>query len=110
MKARNKEMLEKSVAAIVAAIEIYNKPDFKYREEVFAILSVNAWELLAKAYLLKLNKNRLKCLYVYDKAKKKSGQDSKRFKLKINRSGNPITHSLDYCFTLIVHNIAPFGT
>jgi len=94
-------MLEKSVAAIVAAIEIYNKPDFRYREEVFSILAVNAWELLAKAYLLKLNKNSLKCLYVYDKSKKKSGQDSKRLKVKLNRSGNPITHSLEHCLALI---------
>ena len=34
----SQEIAEKSVAAALAAIEIYNKPDFKYREETFAIL------------------------------------------------------------------------
>ena len=34
---------------MIAAIEVYNKPDFKYRDESFAILAINAWELLIKA-------------------------------------------------------------
>ncbi|MNR59580.1 hypothetical protein D3C85_1808640 [compost metagenome] len=33
MKARSKGLLDRAVAATVAAIEIYNKPDFLYREE-----------------------------------------------------------------------------
>ena len=39
----------KSVQAAVAAIEVYNKPNFSYREEAFALLMSNAWELLLKA-------------------------------------------------------------
>lgn len=35
---RSKKILEKSVHAALSAIEVYNKPDFKYREETFAIL------------------------------------------------------------------------
>lgn len=35
--------------AAVAAIEVYNKPAFAYREEAFALLMTNAWELLLKA-------------------------------------------------------------
>ena len=54
MKAVYKCLLDKSLAAALAAIEIYNKPDFKYREESFVILVVNAWELLLKAKILKL--------------------------------------------------------
>ncbi len=49
---RVKDLLDKSVAAAVAGIEIYNKPDFKYREETFSILAVNAWELLLKAKIV----------------------------------------------------------
>lgn len=49
----SKELIEKSVQAAVSAIELYNKPDFKYREESFAILMSNAWELLLKAKTLK---------------------------------------------------------
>ena len=48
----SKELLEKSVQAALSAIEIYNKPDFRYREEVFAILMCNSWELLLKAKAL----------------------------------------------------------
>jgi hypothetical protein len=35
MRARSKELLDRSIAATVAGIEIYNKPDFRYREERF---------------------------------------------------------------------------
>jgi hypothetical protein len=31
-------LLKNSIAAALSAIEIYNKPDFKYREQVFSIL------------------------------------------------------------------------
>jgi len=46
-------LLGNSVAAICAAIEIYNKPKIDYREETAVILLVNAWELLLKAILSK---------------------------------------------------------
>ena len=73
--------LENSIAAILSAIEIYNKPDFKYREEIFTILSVNAWELLLKAKILKDNSDELNSIYIY----KKNGD------LKKNRNGSPLT-------------------
>ena len=43
MKSRAKQVLSKSVDAIVAAIEVYNKPTFAYREESFAILAITYW-------------------------------------------------------------------
>ena len=43
---------------MLAAIEIYNKPQMPYRDECFTILLVNAWELLAKAILSK-NRQRI---------------------------------------------------
>jgi hypothetical protein len=64
MKAVYKTLLDKSIAAALSAIEVYNKPDFKYREECFVILLVNAWELLLKAKILKDSKNKLASLYV----------------------------------------------
>jgi hypothetical protein len=42
---------------MVAAIEIYNKPRFDYRDEVFVLLLINAWELLVKAMLSKGGKS-----------------------------------------------------
>ena len=46
-----KKLLGNAKAAIVAAIEIYNKPVFQYRDECMVILLLNAWELALKALL-----------------------------------------------------------
>jgi len=62
---RSQRFLQKA-AALIAAIEVHNKPDFRYREESFTILALNAWELLLKAELPSLNENDPKCLYVYE--------------------------------------------
>lgn len=45
-------LLEHSKEAMVAAIEIYNKPTISYRNECTVILIVNSWELLLKALLV----------------------------------------------------------
>jgi hypothetical protein len=50
---RHSFLVEKAIHAASAAIEIYNKPGFRYREESFAILMLNAWELLLKARIVK---------------------------------------------------------
>lgn len=51
---------------MLAAIEIYNKPRFEYRDECFSILSINAWELVLKAVL---SKNRISIYYPKEKDK-----------------------------------------
>jgi len=81
---------------MISAIEIYNKPDFKYREETFAILAINSWELLLKAKWLKENNNKIRSLYVLEKVKKKNGESSKKLSIKLTDCKNPFTHSLDY--------------
>ena len=91
-KSKYSYLLEKSVNAAISAIEIYNKPDFKYREESFSILMVNAWETLLKAKIVFDNKNDLKSIQSIDtSAKKKNGEPFKRPKYKVNRSGNYMT-------------------
>jgi hypothetical protein len=40
-----RRLLANSKSAMVGAIEIYNKPRFDYRDEVFVLLLVNAWEM-----------------------------------------------------------------
>jgi hypothetical protein len=81
---------------MVSAIEIYNKPDFLYRGETFAILAINSWELLLKSRYLLINKNKMSSLYVYENKKNKDGSKSKKKIVKTTRSGNPFTHSIDY--------------
>jgi len=49
---KSRLLVNKSVQAALSAIELYNKPNFSYREESFCILMVNAWELLLKARLI----------------------------------------------------------
>jgi len=52
-----RRLLANAQSALVAAVEIYNKPAIEYRDEAFAILVVNAWELLLKAVLAKGKKD-----------------------------------------------------
>ena len=42
---------------MMAAVEIYNKPIFQYRDECTVILLLNAWELLLKALISKNKKS-----------------------------------------------------
>jgi hypothetical protein len=74
-------LLENSIAAALSAIEIYNKPEFRYREQVFSILVINAWELLLKAKLVADSGEKLESLYIL----KEDGQP------KLNRTGQPLT-------------------
>lgn len=94
---RSARVLQNAKAALLSAIEIYNKPTFAYREETFAILALNAWELLLKAKLLDANRNDPRCLYVYYSPQTKSGKPSKKLRVKRNRSKNVMTIGIDGC-------------
>ena len=48
-----RRLLGNSRAAMMAAIEVYNKPMFEYRNECMVILLMNAWELALKSLLSK---------------------------------------------------------
>ena len=76
MKSLSKELLDRAVLAMVAAIEIYNKPGFPYRNESFTILAINGWELLLKAKWLDLHGNKKRSLYVYEDLLTPSGKVS----------------------------------
>jgi hypothetical protein len=88
---RSMRLFRKAEAALMAAVEVYNKPDFRYREETFVILALNAWELMLKARLLAENGNNPRCLYQYERRETRSGSRSQRKHLKKNRSGNIVT-------------------
>ena len=44
-----RKLLGNSRSAMLAAIEIYNKPRIDYRDQVVAELLINGWELLLKS-------------------------------------------------------------
>ena len=100
------KFVEKAEAALIAAVEIYNKPSFQYREETFALLAINAWELLLKARLLKEGSNDPKVIRVYEARKTKTGKTSKKMYLKRNRAGNPLTVSLSGAIASLDKNAA----
>jgi len=104
MKSRSKELLDRAIAAMVAAIEIYNKPGFPYRTESFAILAINGWELLLKARWLANNRNRASSLYVYETRENADGTKSKKKYVKRTDAGNPFTHSLSYLAKKLVED------
>jgi len=75
-----KNLIDNSLAAALSSIEIYNKPDFKYREEIFTILNINSWELLLKAKILDDAQGNIESLYVMNGSIP-----------KVNRNGIPLT-------------------
>jgi hypothetical protein len=88
---RHSYLVDKAIDAAIGAIEIYNKPSFRYREETFAILMLNAWELLLKARILKENGNQLRSIEVWEQKATKAGLPSKKLSPKRNRAGNVLT-------------------
>jgi hypothetical protein len=86
----SQDLAAKSVHAAVAAIEVYNKPNFSYREESFALLMTNAWELLLKAKWLADHGDVVDSLY--ELASDASGNKIPR----TNRSGNPLSYGIGY--------------
>jgi hypothetical protein len=92
------ELTQKSVYAAVSAIEIYNKPNFSYREEAFSLLMANAWELLLKAKWVFDHAEAADCLHqIIDDGK---GEKTP----KLNRSGNPQSHGLPYIAAKLVED------
>lgn len=51
-------LLNASKSAMLSAMEIHNKPQFSYRYPTVAMLFINAWELLLKAYIYKIISNK----------------------------------------------------
>lgn len=84
------ELAQKSVQAAIAAIEVYNKPNFLYREESFSLLMSNAWELLLKAKWVLDHGEAVDSLYEL----RDDGNGNKIPKL--NRCGNPLTYGSNY--------------
>ena len=98
-----------ALSAARSAIEIYNKPGFGYKQETYVVLMVNAWELLFKAYILKISKNKIKSILVQDPQKitTKKGRPNKHFSPKKSRAGNPFTIDIFSAITCLGQAIDP---
>jgi hypothetical protein len=104
MKSLSKELLGRSISAMVGAIEIYNKPGFPYRTESFSILAINAWELLFKAKWLADRHNRIHTLWVKEYRQNTKGIKSKKKYIKRTQAGNPVTLGIDYLAKKLVED------
>ena len=60
--------------ALLAAVEIYNKPTVEYREQTVAFLIVNAWEVLIKARIVQQSGGKIQSIYQY----KRNSREYKR--------------------------------
>ena len=85
------DLSAKAVQAAVAAIEVYNKPDFSYREEAFSLLMANAWELLLKAKWVVDHSESIESLYEF-----RTDPETGKATAKVGRSGNPMTFGATY--------------
>lgn len=94
-------LVTKSRAAALSAVETYNKASAMYREETFAILMINAWELLLKARIMRENGGKTSALHEFKPRKKKDGSASKLREVKRTRSGAPMTIGIDRCWKLV---------
>ncbi len=70
---------------MLAAIEVYNKPTVEYREQTFAILATNAWEIILKARLVQQAGGKSYVIYQRKKKSRRYVRDD---------TGEPITINL----------------
>jgi hypothetical protein len=106
VRSRARQMLDKSLSAMLSAIEIYNKPSFEYREEAFSILAVNAWELLLKARILQIDNNKISAIVDHEKRQLGNGKLSKKSYRKKNRTGNDLSIGLFKAFDRLTNEYA----
>jgi len=88
---RYERLLEKAIYAAMAAVDTYNKTLFPYKQEAFAILMTNAWELLLKAKWVQDHGNDYRSIF----------ERMKNGRYKRNRSGNVMTYGLTYLLNLM---------
>jgi hypothetical protein len=74
---------------MIAAVEIYNKPRFDYREECFTILLLNAWELILKAFLSKKGKS------IFYKKKRREPYKTLSWKDAFNKAENFLPSNIE---------------
>ena len=55
-----------AASALLAAIEIYNKPRVEFREQSLALLLTNAWEILLKARVVQQSGGKIEAIYERD--------------------------------------------
>lgn len=86
-------LVENSKSAMIAAIEVHNKPVFPYRYEITTVLVINAWELILKAFIIS---NYPDVVVIKDDGTTKPFEECVRFVSgKLGNDFNVIQESID---------------
>ena len=80
-------------AALLGAIEIYNKPTVEYREQTFAMLITNAWEVLLKARIVQLAGGRINAIYRRERGSNRIDRD--------RETQDPRTITMRQCLSIV---------
>lgn len=94
------QLVEKSVDAYVLALETINRLSIKYRVECFTYLICNSWELLLKARILDLERNREAIYYRNDDDQRRSLSLRDALKKVIASEKDPVRRNLEKVATL----------
>jgi hypothetical protein len=95
------QLVVKSREACISAVETFNRTSAMYREETFAILMINAWELLLKARIVRERGGKISALWELEPRLKKDGQKSKLNQYRRNRSGTPLTIGIEKSYNIV---------
>ncbi len=100
-----KIVTEKAVKACLAAITVYNNPNLQYREESFAILMINAWELLLKARILKNKNGDLRSIQRMERTSVDDFNGGNQEAPRKTKSGNMMTIGLNKGTEIVRHYV-----
>lgn len=100
-----RRLVGRSFAALTLALEVYNRPMLRNRVEAFAIMIVNAWELLLKAELVEREGET--SIYYPDSVRTLSLRDAIK---KLMREDDPVRLNLERVETVrddAIHLLIP---
>lgn len=91
-RSNHEKLLDSSLQSALAAIEIYNKPDFGFREECFVILCVKSWESLLKAKIVLDAEDDLQPIYALNRdGVHKTGQSGNIITVSVLQAASQLT-------------------
>ena len=68
-------MARTAASALLAAVEVYNKPTVEFREQTLSMLITNAWEVLLKARIVQQSNGRVSAIYRRKKNSRRLDKD-----------------------------------
>jgi len=97
MRKLSKQLIGKSKESFLLSLELFNKPTIGFRIESFALLFINAWELLLKSFIYeKSDGNRNSIFYLVKKNEKRRSITLDQCLNKVFKVGDPARENIKY--------------